>query len=53
MFTVKYRFGFGRVGRVGLAAVRAELLERVLVYNLIRIITQQRRSKKPQRDRAA
>ena len=37
MFTIKYRFDFGRVARRGLENVRAELLEKVLAYNFCRM----------------
>jgi len=36
MFTLKYRFDFDAVTRRGVDAVSAELLEKVLVYNLCR-----------------
>lgn len=38
MYTIKYGFDFGHVMRRGLENVRAELLEKVLSYNLCRII---------------
>lgn len=43
MFTIKYCHGFGRLRRRGLAAVEAELLEKVLAYNLLRTIEVRRR----------
>lgn len=39
MFTLKYVFDFGYVRRRGIDEVKAELLEKVIVYNLMRIIT--------------
>ncbi len=46
MFTIKYRFGFGRLSRRGLEQVTAELLEKVLAYNLCRMVQlEQRRLK--------
>lgn len=45
MFTIKYVFGFGELKRRGLENARAELLEKVLVYNFFRIIlVRQKRS---------
>ena len=38
MFTIKDGFEFGELGRRGIAAVRDELLEKVLAYNCCRII---------------
>ncbi|MCP4722845.1 MAG: transposase [Desulfobacteraceae bacterium] len=38
MFTIKHNHHFGRVMRRGIAAVRAELLEKVLAYNFFRAI---------------
>jgi IS5 family transposase len=38
MFTLKDGFDFGELGRRGLEPVREELLEKVLAYNLCRII---------------
>jgi len=38
MFTLKYVFDFGYVRRRGIDEVKAELLEKVIVYNLMRII---------------
>lgn len=37
MFTIKYGFDFDRVARRGLENVQAELLEKVLAYNLCRL----------------
>jgi len=37
MFTIKHGFDFGRVARRGLENVRAEMLEKVLAYNLCRM----------------
>ena len=38
MFTIKHNEGFGKVMRRGIASVRSELLEKVLVYNFFRSI---------------
>jgi transposase, IS5 family len=38
MFTIKYGFAFGELGRRGIDAVRDELLEKVLAYNCCRAI---------------
>jgi len=43
MFTIKDGFEFGELGRRGLAAVRDELLEKVLAYNCCRIILMKKR----------
>jgi hypothetical protein len=39
MFTLKYCFGFGCVRRTGIEAVRGELLEKVIAYNVCRAIS--------------
>ena len=39
MFTLKYVFEFGRLRRRGIEEVRAELLEKVIVYNFYKIVT--------------
>lgn len=38
MFTIKYKFHFGRVVRKGIDSVRAELLEKVLAYNFCKAL---------------
>lgn len=43
MFTIKNGFEFGELGRRGLEAVRAELMEKVLAYNCCRIILMKKR----------
>jgi len=43
MFTIKDGFEFGELGRRGLAAVRDELLEKVLAYNCCRTILMKKR----------
>lgn len=43
MFTIKDGFEFGELGRRGLEAVRAELMEKVLAYNCCRIILTRKR----------
>jgi IS5 family transposase len=46
MFTIKYRFGFGKLSRRGLEKVTAELLEKVLAYNLCRMAQLEHRRRK-------
>lgn len=48
MFVLKHGYGFGRLGRTGLDAVRRELTEKVLAYNLDRIILLRKRKQKAQ-----
>ncbi len=43
MFTIKDGFEFGELGRRGIEAVRAELMEKVLAYNCCRIILLRKR----------
>jgi len=43
MFTIKDGFEFGELGRRGIEAVRAELLEKVLAYNCCRTILLKKR----------
>ncbi len=43
MFTIKDGFEFGELGRRGIDAVRAELMEKVLAYNCCRIILMRKR----------
>ena len=38
IFVLKFRFAFGRVRRRGLEEVRAELWEKVLAYNFVRMV---------------
>lgn len=45
MFTIKDGFEFGELGRRGIEAVRAELLEKVLAYNCCRIILMKKRKR--------
>ena len=45
MFTIKDGFEFGTLGRRGLDAVRAELLEKVLAYNCCRIMLMRKRKR--------
>lgn len=42
MFTIKHSFDFGRVARRGLERVRAEMLEKVIAYNLCRMAMNRR-----------
>ncbi len=53
MFTIKDGFEFGELGRRGLAAVRAELLEKALAYNFCRIILVRKRKEQAALDKAA
>jgi len=43
MFTLKYSHGFGRLERRGIEAVRQELWEKVLAYNICRAIQWRKR----------
>ena len=45
MFTIKDGFAFGELGRRGIDAVRAELLEKVLAYNCCRSILLRQRQR--------
>ena len=45
MFTIKDGFAFGELGRRGIDAVRAELLEKVLAYNCCRSILLKQRQR--------
>lgn len=45
MFTLKYSYDFGVVRRRGIENVKAELLEKVIVYNFARIILLREREK--------
>jgi IS5 family transposase len=45
MFTIKDGFEFGELGRRGIEAVRAELMEKVLAYNCCRIILMRKRKR--------
>jgi len=53
MFTLKYVFDFGYVRRRGVEAVKAELLEKVMVYNLMRIIILRKRADREYRQKAS
>ncbi len=53
MFTIKDGFEFGALGRRGLQAVRAELLEKALAYNFCRIILIRKRKGQAALDKAA
>ena len=43
MFSLKYTVGFGRVRRRGIDAVRCELLEKAIAFNLARIVVLRQR----------
>ena len=45
MFTIKDGFEFGELGRRGIEAVRAELMEKVLAYNFCRIVLIKKRKR--------
>ena len=47
MFVLKCNFDFARMGRRGIAAVRCEMLEKVLAYNFDRIALLRRRAQAP------
>ena len=47
MFVLKHNFEFGRMGRRGIEAVRCEMLEKVLAYNIERIVLLRRRAQAP------
>ena len=49
MFTIKDGYEFGELGRRGLEPVRDELLEKVMAYNLCRIILIRKRHKEKQK----
>lgn len=46
IFMLKYVFGFGRVRRRGIEAVRTELLEKVIVHNMMRMVVLRKRRQK-------
>ena len=48
MFVLKHSYRFGQLGRTGLEAVRRELTEKVLAYNLDRLILLRKRNQKAQ-----
>lgn len=45
MFTLKHNHGFGQLRRRGIEHVTAELLEKVLTYNLLRMIKKEKEAK--------
>lgn len=49
MFTLKYSHGFGRLERRGIDSVRQELWEKVLAYNMCRMIQTRKRKEKEKR----
>lgn len=53
IFTLKYVFDFGYVRRRGVEEVKAELLEKVIVYNLMRIITLRKRADPEYREKVS
>ncbi len=53
MFTLKYVFDFGYVRRRGIEEVRAELLEKTIVYNFMRSITMRANSEIEDRRKAS
>ncbi len=52
MFTIKDGFEFGELGRRGIEAVRAELLEKVLAYNCCRTILLKKRRREEWKEAA-
>lgn len=48
MFVLKHGYGFARLGRRGLDVVRRELLEKILAYNLDRLILLRKREQAAQ-----
>jgi hypothetical protein len=48
MFVLKHSYRFGQLRRTGLEAVSRELTEKVLAYNLDRLILLRKRNQKPQ-----
>ena len=53
MFTIKYNYSFGRVMRRKIEQVRAEMMEKVIVYNFSRINEIRARKNKENRMAAA
>jgi len=53
IFVLKYCYYFGRMGRRGLEAVRAEMLEKALAYNCCRIIHERKKKRRQQLKPAA
>jgi hypothetical protein len=53
IFVLKYCYYFGRMGRRGLEAVRAEMREKALAYNCCRIIHERQKKRRQQLQRAA
>ena len=53
MFVLKHGYRFGQLGRRGIEAVRRELTEKVLAYNLERILLLRRRKESKQIPKAA
>ena len=38
MFTLKFNYDFGRLGRVGHASAKSEMLEKILAHNQVRML---------------
>ena len=53
IFVLKYCYYFGRMGRRGIEAERAEMLEKVLAYNCCRIIHERKEERRQQLEQAA
>jgi len=53
IFVLKYCYYFERMGRRGLEAVRAEMLEKALAYNCCRIIYERKKKRRQQLKQAA
>ncbi|MCF7790479.1 MAG: hypothetical protein K9L78_01435 [Victivallales bacterium] len=45
MFTLKYRHSLARLRRRGIAAANAEILEKVIAYNLVHLIKREKKEK--------
>lgn len=53
MFCLKFSHNFGRVMRRGIDSVRAELMEKVIVYNALRIVRLQKQNEEAVKNKAA
>jgi hypothetical protein len=53
MFVLKYCYCFGRMGRRGVDAVRAEMLEKAIAYNCCRITYERKKKRRQQLKQAA
>ena len=53
IFVLKFRFAFGRLRRRGLEEVRAELGEKIIAYNFVRMVFVRQAREEPPLDQAA